>query len=73
MSKKPWTDLSREAKNEVAKLRRLFLEEHKNANEILMSPEGIPLKAIYFSPELPGYGKTYTDVWMPRPVTKDVK
>lgn len=70
---KHWTELSREAKNEIRKFRELFLREHEKADEILMSPTGIPLKAIYFSPELPGYGKTYDEVPMPKREMKDVE
>ena len=51
--KKSWSELSREASHEVLKLRFLFLEEHKNANQIMFNNDGVPLQAIYFTPEMP--------------------
>ena len=73
MSAKHWTELSSEAGNVVYKFRELFLREHQRADEILMSKEGIPLKAVYYSCELPGYGKPITDVpVLNQPILKDV-
>jgi hypothetical protein len=69
---KHWTELTHECGHEVAKLRYRFLEEHKKADEIVMNKEGVPLQAIYFTPEMPGYGKTYDDVPMLLPERKDV-
>lgn len=70
---KHWTELSGPAKHEVIKMRHAFLLEHQKADQIICSPEGIPLQAIYFTPEMPDYGKTYTDVPMMLPPRKDVK
>jgi len=60
--KKHWTELTRECNHEVSKLRRAFLEEHKMADQIITNFNGVPYQAIYFTPELPGYGKTYDQV-----------
>lgn len=72
--KKHWTEMA-ESPHYVHEMRIAFLKEHERADQILMSNDGIPLQAIYFSPELPGYGKTYEDE--PRgklnPPMKDVK
>lgn len=55
--KKRWTTLSSECDHEVARLRAAFLKEHENACQIVMSETGVPLQAIYRSPECPGFGE----------------
>jgi len=70
--KKHWTELENPT-HEVRKARYLFLKEHERADQIVCSKEGIPLQAIYFSPEMPDYGKLYLDVPMPKSEVKDVK
>lgn len=69
---KHWAELTRECNHEVIKLRRAFLEEHKRADSIVFNNNGVPYQAIYFSPECPGYGKTYNDVPMPKIEFKNV-
>lgn len=73
MSKKHWTEMSRENKHEIQKMRFAFLKEHARADQIVVSHEGVPLQAIYFTPEMPGYGETCTDVPFALPPTKEVK
>ncbi len=72
--KKHWTELSK-SPHYVHEMRREFMLEHQRADEILISKEGIPLKAIYYSPELPGYGSLRTDEWreLVLPELKDIK
>lgn len=54
-------------------MRHAFLLEHQKADQIVCNNNGVPLQAIYFTPEMPGYGKTYDDVLMPMPpLRKDV-
>lgn len=53
---KHWTELSK-TPHYVHQMRKDFLLEHRDADQIVISKEGIPLQAIYFSPEMPGYGK----------------
>lgn len=73
MPAKRWTELTSEVGHEIQRLRHAFLAEHVNADQIVCSKEGIPLQAIYFTPEMPGYGKTRADVPMIVPPRKDVK
>ena len=69
---KHWTEITRECNHEVSKLRHAFLLEHQRADQIVCNNDGIPLQAIYFTPEMPGYGETRTDVPMLLPRAKEV-
>lgn len=70
---KHWTELTKECNHEVAKFRTAFLLEHQKADQIMMNNNGVPYQAIYFTPEMPGYGKTYDDVYSMLPPAKLVK
>jgi hypothetical protein len=70
--KKHWTELTKECSHEVAKLRLAFLLEHQKADQIVCNNNGVPYQAIYFTPEMPDYGKTYDEVPMLRPPIKNV-
>lgn len=70
--KKHWTELTKECDHEVSKMRHAFLLEHQKADQIVCNNNGVPLQAIYFTPEMPGYVKTYDEVKMFLPhVTTD--
>ncbi len=56
MSPRHWTKLENPL-HHVYKLREQFLKEHAEADQIVVSNEGIPIQAIYNSPECPIYGK----------------
>lgn len=60
MSPKHWTKFENPM-HFVYKQREQFLKEHESADQIVMSHEGIPIQAIYNSPECPHYGKPYTE------------
>ena len=70
---KHWTQITREAKHFVSESRRLFLLEHQKADQIVVNNDGVPVQAIYFSAELPGYGKPHDEVPMPTRNIKDVE
>ncbi len=46
--------------------------EHQRADQIVCNNAGVPIQAIYFTPEMPGYGKTRDDVPMSLPHRRDV-
>jgi hypothetical protein len=49
--KQHWTRLTKIVGHKILPFRRLFLRHHRNADEIVISNEGVPVMAIYYSCE----------------------